>query len=154
MPAAAWFIRVKARATRSWPTCWGTCASTGVPAKSEYLRTAVNGWNEIRTKHLLVTGGPWTRHTDYNGNRECFARTEDFDPWAISVEGCCDTTWIQLCLHLFETIGESQYLDAAEATLYNSLHGHQHADGIQWCYYTAPNEVGPAYVVRHHLLRV
>lgn len=114
--------------------------------KSEYLRTAVNGWNEIKAKHLLVTGGPWTRHTDYNGNRECFARSEDFDPWAISVEGCCDTTWIQLCLHLFEVLGESRYLDAAEATLYNSLHGHQHADGVQWCYYTAPNEVRPAYV--------
>ena len=112
---------------------------------SDYLRTAVNGWTEIKTNHLLVTGGPWTRHTDYNGNRECFARTEDFDPWEISVEGCCDTTWIQLCLHLFETLGESRYLDAAEATLYNSLHGHQHADGTQWCYYTAPNEVIPAY---------
>ena len=114
--------------------------------KSDYLRTAVNGWNEIKANHLLVTGGPWTRHTDYNGNRECFARTEDFDPWEISVEGCCDTTWIQLCLHLFETLGESRYLDAAEVALYNSLHGHQHADGIQWCYYTAPNEVSPAYV--------
>ena len=114
--------------------------------KNEYLRTAVNGWNEIKAKHLLVTGGPWTRHTDYNGNRECFARAEDFDPWEVSVEGCCDTTWIQLCLQLFEVLGESEYLDAAEATLYNSLHGHQHADGMRWCYYTAPNEVEPAYV--------
>ena len=113
--------------------------------KDEYLRTAVNGWNEIKAKHLLVTGGPWTRHTDYNGNRECFARTEDFDPLAVSVEGCCDATWIQLCLHLFEALGESKYLDAAEVTLYNSLHGHQHADGIQWCYYTAPNEAKTAY---------
>lgn len=119
--------------------------------KSEYLRTAVNGWNEIKTNHLLVTGGPWTRHTDYNGNRECFARTADFDPWQISVEGCCDTTWIQLCLHLFETLGESRYLDAAEVTLYNSLHGHQHADdGMRWCYYTAPNEVQPTYLDRIH----
>lgn len=113
--------------------------------KDEYLRTAVNGWNEIKANHLLVTGGPWTRHTDYNGNRECFARAADFDPWEISVEGCCDTTWIQLCLHLFEALGESKYVDSAEATLYNSLHGHQHADGMQWCYYTAPNEVEPAY---------
>ena len=120
----------------------------GCTGKSEYLRTAVNGWNEIKANHLLVTGGPWTRHTDYNGNRECFARAGDFDPWEISVEGCCDTTWIQLCLHLFETLGESKYLDAAEVTLYNSLHGHQHADGIRWCYYTAPNEVEPAYAGR------
>ena len=113
--------------------------------KSDYLRTAINGWEEIRANHLLVTGGPWTRHTDYNGNRECFARSEDFDPSAVSVEGCCDATWIQLSIHLFEILGESRYLDAAEATLYNSLHGHQHSDGIQWCSYTAPNEAKPAY---------
>ena len=117
----------------------------GCTGKSEYLRTAVNGWDEIKAKHLLVTGGPWTRHTDYNGNRECFARAGDFDPSAISVEGCCDATWIQLCLHLFEILGESRYLDAAEVTLYNSLHGHQHADGVRWCYYTAPNEAKTAY---------
>ena len=117
----------------------------GCTGKDQYLRTAVNGWTEIKAKHLLVTGGPWTRHTNYNGNRECFARTEDFDPWAVSVEGCCDATWIQLCLHLFGVLGESKYLDAAEATLYNSLHGHQHADGVQWCYYTAPNEAKTAY---------
>ena len=120
----------------------GLYRSTG---KDEYLRTSVNGWDEINAKHLLVTGGPWTRHTDYNGNRECFARAEDFDPWKISVEGCCDTTWIQLCLHLFEILGDSRYLDAAEVTLYNSLHGHQHADGVQWCYYTAPNEAATMY---------
>jgi len=118
--------------------------------KSEYLRTAVNGWTEIRAKHVLVTGGPWTRHTVYNGNLECFARTEDFDPWAISVEGCCDATWIQLCLHLFELLGEGKYLDAAESTLYNSLHGHQHADGVRWCAHAAPNEAKPRYVDTMH----
>ena len=118
--------------------------------KREYLDTAVNGWTEIRENHILVTGGPWTRHMDYNGNRECFARTEDFDPWVISVEGCCDATWIQLCLHLFEFHGESRYLDAAEVTLYNSLHGHQHGDGIRWCYFTVPNEARPDYVDRMH----
>lgn len=114
----------------------------------EYLDTAINGWNDIRNRHLLVTGGPWTRHLPYNANRECFARTEDFDPWEISVEGCCDATWIQLCVHLFELLGESVYLDAAEVTLYKSLHGHQHPDGIRWCYFTAPNEARPDYADR------
>ena len=118
--------------------------------KPEYLDTARNGWREIRDRHILVTGGPWTRHMDYNGNRECFARAEDFDPWEISVEGCCDATWIQLCLQLFEVEGESQYLDAAEITLYNSLHGHQHPDGIRWCYFTAPNEASTRYVDTMH----
>ena len=118
--------------------------------KREYLDTAVNGWRDIRDHHILVTGGPWTRHMDYNGNRECFARGGDFDPWEISVEGCCDATWIQLCLQLFEVQGESKYLDAAEVTLYNSLHGHQHADGIRWCYFTAPNEASTNYVDTMH----
>ena len=113
--------------------------------KREYLDTAINGWTEIRNNHILVTGGPWTRRMPYNANQECFARTEDFDPWEVSVEGCCDATWMQLCLHLFELTGESAYLDAAEVTLYNSLHGHQHADGLRWCYFTAPNEARPDY---------
>ena len=113
--------------------------------KREYLDTAINGWPEISNNHILVTGGPWTRHMLYNANQECFARTEDFDPWEISVEGCCDATWIQLCLHIFEFTGESAYLDAAEVTLYNSLHGHQHRDGIRWCYFTSPNEARPPY---------
>ena len=113
--------------------------------KREYLDTAINGWSEISKKHILVTGGPWTRHMSYNANTECFARTDDFDPWIVSVEGCCDATWMQLCLHLFELTGESAYLDAAEVTLYNSLHGHQHVDGLRWCYFTAPNEARPDY---------
>ena len=120
----------------------------GCTGKREYLDTAINGWNDIRNRHLLVTGGPWTRHMPYNANRECFARTEDFDPWEVSVEGCCDATWIQLCVHLFELLGDSAYLDAAEVTLYNSLHGHQHPDGIRWCYFTAPNEARPDYADR------
>ncbi|MYD97676.1 MAG: hypothetical protein F4X98_09850 [Gammaproteobacteria bacterium] len=120
----------------------------GCTGKREYLDTAINGWTVIRNNHILVTGGPWTRHMPYNGNRECFAHTRDFDPWEVSVEGCCDATWIQLCLHLFELLGDSAYLDAAEVTLYNSLHGHQHADGVRWCYFTAPNEVRPVYADR------
>jgi uncharacterized protein len=118
--------------------------------KKVYLDTAINGWWEIKKKHLLVTGGPWTRHTDYNGNRECFAEAEAFDPCEISVEGCCDTTWVQLCLNLFELTGQTKYIDDAEVTLYNSLYGHQHADGMKWCYYTAPNEAEPEYVERIH----
>ena len=118
--------------------------------KRDYLDTVLNGWRDIRDHHILVTGGPWTRHMDYNGNRECFARAGDFDPWEVSVEGCCDATWIQLCLQLFAVRGESQYLDEAEITLYNSLHGHQHPNGIRWCYFTAPNEASTNYVDTMH----
>ncbi len=123
----------------------GFIALHGCTGKAEYLNVAINGWREIKEKHILVTGGPWSRKTDYNANCECFAHVEDFDPQMVSVEGCCDTTWIQLCLHLFELTGECRYIDEAEVTLYNSLYGHQHADGVKWCYYTAPNQAKLPY---------
>ena len=51
----------------------------------KYLQTVVNGWEEINEKHKLVTGGPWTRKMPYNGNMECFAHTEDFNPEKVVV---------------------------------------------------------------------
>ena len=115
-----------------------------------YLQTVLNGWNEIYQKHVLVTGGPWTRKMPYNGNKECFAHPEDFNPKKIVVEGCCDATWIQLNIHLFELTGEAKYMNQAEISLINSAYGHQHSDGIEWCYYTQPNEVQPYYEPRFH----
>ena len=105
-----------------------------------YLQTVLKGWEKIQAKHILVTGGPWTRKMDYNANRECFAYTGAFNPEEISVEGCCDATWIQLNIHLFEFTGEARYMDEAEKTLINSLYGHQNDDGVRWCYFTKPNE--------------
>lgn len=116
--------------------------------KEKYLQTVLNGWKEIHDKHILVTGGPWTRHLPYNGNRECFANTEDFNPVEISVENCCTVTWMQLNIHLFELTGLAKYFDQAEITLLNDLYEHQHTDGIDWCYYTAPNEPIPRYESR------
>ena len=118
--------------------------------KEEYLQTVLNGWEEIHKKHLLVTGGPWTRKMPYNGNKECFAFTEAFNPEKIAVEGCCDATWIQLNIHLFEFTGEAKYFNEAEITLLNSVYGHQSTDGIEWCYYTVPNEYRLNYEPRFH----
>ena len=73
--------------------------STG---KEKYMTTVKNGWKDILKNHILVTGGPWSRHTSYNGNKECFANQDAFHPEKIFVEGCSDTTWIQLNIHLFE----------------------------------------------------
>ena len=39
-----------------------------------------NGWKDILKNHILVTGGPWSRHTGYNGNKECFANQDAFHP--------------------------------------------------------------------------
>jgi len=118
--------------------------------KEKYLQTVLNGWEEIYKKHLLVTGGPWTRKMPYNGNKECFAHSEAFNPEKIAVEGCCDATWIQLNIHLFEFTEEAKYFNEAEITLLNSVYGHQYSDGIEWCYYTVPNEHLPKYEPRFH----
>jgi DUF1680 family protein len=106
----------------------------------EYLQTVVHGWEDIRENHLLVTGGPWTRKMPYNGNAECFARPADFEPELVRVENCCTVTWIQLNLHLFGLTGLASYYDEAERAFYNQLLGGQHANGMDWCYFTRPNE--------------
>ncbi len=113
--------------------------------REDYLTTVLNGWQEIHDKHLLVTGGPWTRHMSYNGNSECFAFTEAFDPAISHVENCCTVTWMQLNIHLFELTGEARYFQETELSLLNDLYGHQHRDGIDWCYFTAPNDADPQF---------
>ncbi len=121
--------------------------STG---EDKYLKTVLNAWNQIQDKHLLVTGGPWTRKMEYNGNKECFAYMEAFEPTEIVVENCCTVTWIQLNLQLFDLTGESKYVEEAEKSLFNHFMGGQHTDGIDWCYYTKPNQVKPPYVPTMH----
>ena len=115
-----------------------------------YLKAVTYAWNDIHKNHILVTGGPWSRKMPYNGNGECFARTDAFHPEKIRVEGCCDATWIQLNIHLFEFTGQAKYMNEAEMTLLNSVYGHQHADGKEWCYFIRPNEAKMAYEERFH----
>jgi len=110
-----------------------------------YLQTALNGWKDIKENHILVTGGPWSRKMPYNGNRECFAKPEDFEPGLVVVENCCTVTWIQLNLHLFELTGLAMYAEEAEKALFNHLLGAQHVNGIDWCYFTPPNEKTRAF---------
>lgn len=115
-----------------------------------YLQAVLHGWDEIHEKHLLTTGGPWTRKMPYNANVECFAHQEAFHPTKIVVEGCCDATWVQLGIHLFELTGDAKYFNEAEVTLMNTVYGHQLDDGIEWCYYTKPNEVKPPFNINYH----
>ena len=35
----------------------------------EYLQAVMHGWHEIHEKHVLTTGGPWTRKMAYNANK-------------------------------------------------------------------------------------
>ncbi|MEJ7694073.1 beta-L-arabinofuranosidase domain-containing protein [Daejeonella sp.] len=116
----------------------------------KYLQTVLSGWQQIQKSHVLSTGGPWTRKMGYNGNKECFAHTEAFNPGEIVVENCVTVTWIQLNLHLLELTGLAKYFAEAEKTLFNHFMGGQHSDGIDWCYYTKPNETSPPYVPIMH----
>ena len=97
--------------------------------KKKYLDTAINGWEEIKKKHLLITGGPWTRKIGYKGGRELFVKTEAFHPGKLKVEGCCNATWMQMNIHLFELTGLAKYFNEAEITLYNDVYGHEHTNG-------------------------
>ena len=99
-----------------------------------------NAWEDIAEHHLDVTGGPWGRHMDYNGNRECFAHLRDFDPAAADVETCSTTTWVQLNLHLLELTGEARYAAEAERAVFNAILAAQHGDGLDWCYYIRTNQ--------------
>jgi len=117
---------------------------------NKYLQTVLNGWEQIQEKHVLVTGGPWTRKMAYNGNKECFAKTDAFEPNDIVIENCCTVTWIQLNLQLSGFTGQVKYMEEAEKTMFNHFFGGQHSDGIDWCYYTKPNEVSPPYVSTMH----
>jgi hypothetical protein len=105
-----------------------------------YLRTVQNAWQDITANHLDVAGGPWGRHMDYNGNRECFAHPRDFDPGAADVETCSTTTWVQLNLHMLELTGEARYAEEAERAVFNAILAAQHADGLDWCYYIRTNQ--------------
>ena len=117
---------------------------------SKYLETVLNAWEQIQKNHILVTGGPWTRQTAYNANKECFAETDAFDPWEIVVENCCTVTWVQLNIELSELTGLAKYADEAEKTMFNQFFGGQHSEGIDWCYYTKPNQTTPPYVPKIH----
>jgi len=104
-----------------------------------YIDTVRNGWDNITAGHLYTTGGPWSRHMRYNGNRECFALPQDFDPAVAVVETCSTTTWVQLNLHLLQLTGEAKYAAEAERALINAIMGAQAGQGIEWCYYTKAN---------------
>lgn len=121
-----------------------------VTGQERYLKAVQMAWNRVRGRHLLTTGGVWSRAADYNGNKECFAYETAFDPERIVVENCSNVTWIQLCLQLFDLTGMRKYMDEAEKCTLNDLFGHQHTNGVDGCYYTAPNQCRPPYVNKIH----
>ena len=84
----------------------------------------------------------------YTGNKECFARSEDFDPAEVCVETCSTTTWVQLCLHLFELTGQAKYVEEAEKAVFNHILAAQYGEGVDWCYFTTANQSSRKYESR------
>lgn len=105
-----------------------------------YLKTVQNAWEEIKTSHLDVTGGPWSKKAHYNASKECFALSEDYNPDGADIETCSTTSWIELNLHLLELTGQARYAVEAERSIFNSLMAAQYKEGIDWCYFTRANE--------------
>ncbi|MDO8543606.1 MAG: glycoside hydrolase family 127 protein [Opitutaceae bacterium] len=106
--------------------------------EKDYLDTAVTAWEKIQAGHVNITGGPWGYQVAPGTNHECFAAPGFFHP-TCCVETCSTTTWIQLCLSLFELTGGSRYADAAERALFNQLLGAQSPNGNDWAYHSMLN---------------
>ncbi|MCK5172236.1 MAG: glycoside hydrolase family 127 protein, partial [Planctomycetes bacterium] len=126
----------------------GYCLLYESTGDQRYLKTAQNGWEDIKADHLYVTGGPWSRKMPYNGNKECFALPQDFDPAAGQVETCSTTTWIQLNLHLLELTGQARYAAEAQRAVFNTLIAAQNKEGIDWSYFTKANQDNQPFEAR------
>jgi DUF1680 family protein len=85
-----------------------------------------------------VAGGPWSYQVTRTTNQECFAPPKYFHP-TNCVETCSTTTWIQLCLALFDLTGEARYATAAETSMLNQLLGAQSPKGNDWAYHSMLN---------------
>ena len=105
----------------------------------ELLDAVLYAWEEIRAKHLHITGGPWSKKIDASNNRECFVEPVHWSPEE-NVENCSTVTWIQLNLPLLRLTGEARYAEEAERALYNQLLGAHHPDCWEGAYFSAPND--------------
>ena len=104
----------------------------------QYLEPVVAAWNCIQKDHINVAGGPWSYQVKKNTNQECFAPPAYFHP-TNCVETCSTTTWVQLCLSLFDLTGEARYANAAELSILNQLIGAQSPNGRAWAYHSMLN---------------
>ena len=107
--------------------------ATGEPRLLEAVQRL---WENIRTHHLSLGGGPWGGAG--HRSREVFNPANVFDPQGY-VETCSTFAWIQLNRELLRITGHARYAGEIERSAYNDLLGAQAADGEDWCYYVFPN---------------
>jgi len=115
----------------------GLCELARATGQREYLRPALNAWEDVVANHLYITGTA-SHHEHFHAPHEL--------PNQVSAnvgETCVTVTWIQLNAQLLRLTGEARFGDELERSYYNHLAGAQRPDGAQWCYYTALEGVKP-----------
>lgn len=106
-----------------------------VTGNEDYLKAAVNIWQNISDYHLNVTGGPWG---GVGKHMECFNRKNYWSPYGL-VETCSTMSWIQLNKELLRLTGDAKYAQAIETSAYNSLLGARFPNGVDWSYHSFNN---------------
>lgn len=106
----------------------GLCELYRVTANKDYLKAAMNAWDDIRANQTFITGGTsLSEHFQPDGHLP--------DTGSLA-ETCANVTWMQLSMALLSITGDPKYADAIERLIYNHLLGAQAADGQDWCYFT------------------
>ncbi|MGH8179277.1 MAG: glycoside hydrolase family 127 protein [Steroidobacter sp.] len=119
--------------------CWnivGVAKLYKATGEAQYLSAVRHLWENVRTHHLTLGGGPWggVGHR----SREVFNHYTVFSPYGY-VETCSTLAWIQLNRELLGLTGEAKYAEEIERSAYNDLLGAQAPNGEDWCYYSFPN---------------
>jgi uncharacterized protein len=105
---------------------------TGTP---DYLKAVENAWQNIKSYHLTITGGPWG---GIGKHKECFNTKDYWSPYGF-IETCSTMSWIQLNKQLLHLTGEARYAQEIERSAYNALIGAQFSNGIDWSYHSFTN---------------
>lgn len=106
-----------------------------VTGNEDYMKAAVNIWQNIADHHLNITGGPWG---GVGKHMECFNRKNYWSPYGF-VETCSTMSWIQLNKEMLRLTGDAKYAQAIEQSAYNSLLGARFPNGTDWSYHSFNN---------------
>jgi DUF1680 family protein len=98
---------------------------------TNYLKTCLIAWDDIRTKRLYITG---TTSSHEHFQEAFYLPFENSDQMG---EGCVTTTWIQFSLDLFRATGDSRFMDEVERSVYNHLPAAENPQSGCVSYYTA-----------------
>lgn len=124
---------------KSYQLCWnlvGIVKLFRVTGETGLLDAVRKVWENIRSHHLTLGGGPWGGVAQRS--REVFNPASVFSPYGY-VETCATLSWIQLNCELLKLTGEARFAEQIECAAYNDLLGALAPNGEDWCYYSFPN---------------